>query len=1432
MNDEIVWRNGAAFWLLWILPVLAGLAVLAHRGVRQAARRFAGAVMTPRLLPPLDASGPLGKTALLTGGIALAVVAAARPAWDVYYLQTGARGLDLVVALDVSRSMLADDRGDSRLGRAKSAISWLVQELPGDRAGLLLFAGTTTRACPLTLDRGFFETSLRAANPDSVGRGGTKIGPALEDALRMLDTSWDRDKLVLLVTDGGDQESFPKTAAEALRKKNVRVLSLGLGQAEEGAPLVLDGQIVRRKDGQPVMARLNDGLLKELAVDTQGMYVPPEEAHRLAALYRENFGHLRRGQNQELQEKHYREKYQWFLIAGLVLLLLQAGRSGYRRRRAGDGQQGAGVAGAAAALPLALLFALGACGDTSRVQAALDQLGRGEAENAEQALLELADELPDEPVVAYDLACAHQMRERRREARRRYVDVLERGDKKLRARAHTNLAMLAVGELRARAGDDPAGLETTARGQVQQLAEQALDELQRARNLDPKLDEATRRQDLLARWLRVTEASWRERDRQAAREARAQKSGAGYLRALIDAQRELVRNLAGGEMLEDLELVQRDLLEELPATKDHFADEGAALAEAFHEEVASGLDDAAQHMTAALDLLQAAQPDGAAAAMTRAAAAMVTQWVLWADLGAGIADVATAQEQFVAGLRQQLARSVQPGADDEAIAAALAVAVARERELLRERGEQAAAAAGNLARRLEPQHAVESWSPIFVRRAAERFPDLLQRIERSIARLDAKGPQAVIAAEQAARTLRGLALEWELAGMEVGPLAERFETEQAELVRSAAGVQLGEERRERPSGLLAKLRDAGSGLLRSIAWSPLRGAQSEQADRTEYLRAAWERKEAAEAAQAAAAHQGTPAGGGDSPPPGDQGAPPVEDPAVAEQSEARKAWMDASLGRVREAMTRAYGAMAAGPEPEAIAAMHEARAAVREVWTSLAEFDALLRRAASEQEPLAATSEQMAEMATDDDPAGLTAQLRFALGDSTRQQELTARLVQLLRAGLTGRVRQLEEQLEAAKAEASAAPQIDVEELENELEVSRTLDELLSPAADAALGAATALRQEPAPTEMAALQERLADAAPDQRQAADLLAEALQRLAEAGLPLAELARRIMEGETQLLTAARELAAERTPTLNSGESIAWPDLKEAQDSAGAYVDRLARALERELAQAAQAQQQAPGAGPVPSSIGEAEAALRAQVDDVEASYRESLKWLAKEGEEAQSLDFIGATLDASRGLWAGVAKFEDVLERAVGEESALKPRTEAMARETQAADAGGGAAAAEDQARTRAMIPALQEHVAAMKQQQAEQANAAPPNGSPPNGAAPPPAAGGLSPEVIELAERNLPAADAAMAEAETQLGAASWNDALDRIEEAERLLQEILDALRDQQDEDQEQDQQQQQQQQQQPSPEELERRRRAVEERNLQQQQRHRQRTPVEEDW
>ncbi|MBI5851323.1 MAG: VWA domain-containing protein [Planctomycetes bacterium] len=1387
--SEVNWNNAPAFWLAWVLPLLVASAVFAHRGVARAAERFAGRTMTPRLLPPLHASAAAAKAAWFLGGVMLAIVAAASPGWGVVYRPVAAHGLDLVVALDVSRSMLADDAGDSRLGRARSAIAWLVDALEGDRVGLLLFAGQTVQTCPLTLDRGFFRGALADANPALVGRGGTKLGPALDEALRMLDTSHDRDKLVLLVTDGGDQESFPKAAAERLAEKGVRVIALGLGRADEGAPLVIEGKIVRTQDGQPVSARLNDALMKELATSTKGMYVPPDAAHRLPDLYAEHFGALRRGKHEEMQEKLHREQYQWFLVPGFVLLLVQAGRSPYRRRRAANettSRTAAPRAGAKSAIALLVLAGLvTACSrEADQVEIALEQFRAGEYEKAETTLLALGDERKDRPLLAYDLACVHQARGRASEARARYVDALDRGEKQLRARTHHNLAMLGVERLRALAGDDVAAVKKDKREEIQALAGAALDDLLRARQLDPSLDapsldgdaggEVTRRQDKLARWLRATEDAWRERDRQTERDARAAEKGSAYLAALIDGERDLLARLAQGEALEDLELRQRDLRDDLGRCGEHFADEGAALPEAFRAEASAGLVALDPELRSVESALRDGATDVAATSIRAAADAMTGVLALWAAPDATLLSAARAQQDFVQELQQHTrlrAAAVDGGAE------ALSV-VERMKDELIARERRIASWLVNLARRLAPEHAAAEGSSVFVERARARLPEIDALLARTAERVGGTGPQALVLGTRAAQALDSLALEAQISGLDAKALVQRLELEQQRLVR-AADVLL--DPTATPRGVLATLNRVARDVALALAWQPLPSDARDQAGRAVYLEPAIEKRRAA-------AQQG-------------HGA---EQHEQDRKPEAEQAALAVAVARARDALERASSACGATPSEAAVVALHEARVALRGLGILLGDFDGLLERAANEQASLAAQGEADAK-----DEALL------AHRDALREQGLTTPAIEALRDALAGEITTAQVQADEKTATAD-----DAEKAERRAALE-ALGKSLTPAAEAARDALGALGT-PAETREAA-NERRAAAAPAQRRAADLLRAAVDELARARLPLVELGKRIAEGEANLLELARSPDAAHPRA----------ELEASQRDLGSFVVRLGPALARQFAR--------PGkeSGEEPREETEDEKAAKAQLEAlvtaIGPAHAASLEAL-RGADATHDAASIEAVLDPSRDLWSVLAEFQPLLERAVAESAERLARSQGFAQT--APDDARAQHAAVDQLRTRRFVPELRAKIEAIAAQQQAQQEQQQQQAQQP-GQAQPAAPGGLSPELIELARKNLPAAEAAMDAAQAQITGRAWRDVVDRQDEAHRLLEEILEKLqKDQKDQQDQQDQQQQpqpQDQQQTPqqprSPEELERLMQAVRERNRNAPQ-PTARSTVKEDW
>ena len=208
------------------------------------------------------------------------IVALMRPQTPggVISLGQSQKAADIMVVLDVSKSMLAEDAAPNRLRRAKSEIAELLENLTGHRIGLVGFAGKASVLCPLTTDYGFFSLTLRNASPESISKGGTNLGEALRKGLDAFGPG-QSSRLILLITDGEDHDSYPQEAAKVAQEQGVRIVSIGFGSETGSTITITDEQTGARKtlldrDGVPVTSKLDGELLRNIALETQGAYVP------------------------------------------------------------------------------------------------------------------------------------------------------------------------------------------------------------------------------------------------------------------------------------------------------------------------------------------------------------------------------------------------------------------------------------------------------------------------------------------------------------------------------------------------------------------------------------------------------------------------------------------------------------------------------------------------------------------------------------------------------------------------------------------------------------------------------------------------------------------------------------------------------------------------------------------------------------------------------------------------------------------------------------------------------------------------------------------------------------------------------------------------------------------------------------------------------
>ena len=330
-------HRGRVHWLWAVLALIALLAALEWNG-RDALARFLSPVMQRRLVTRPSVERTVARLALVTLALFACVLALMRPrsvAGGETVLSSKVAA-DVVVVLDVSKSMLAEDVAPNRLVRARAEIERMVKQLDGQRVGLVAFAGRAVTLCPLTPDQAFFNLALRGVDTRSVSRGGTRIGDAIRVALKTFPTG-PGAKLIVLITDGEDHESDPLGAARQAKLAGVRVVAVGLG-SEEGSPIVITdprtgARTEMRHDDQPVMSRLDGETLRKMALETGGAYVPAgTSALDLESIVRENITPIQRAEADQSLRVVPAEKYGWLVALALVALLVALGVGAYAGR--------------------------------------------------------------------------------------------------------------------------------------------------------------------------------------------------------------------------------------------------------------------------------------------------------------------------------------------------------------------------------------------------------------------------------------------------------------------------------------------------------------------------------------------------------------------------------------------------------------------------------------------------------------------------------------------------------------------------------------------------------------------------------------------------------------------------------------------------------------------------------------------------------------------------------------------------------------------------------------------------------------------------------------------------------------------------------------------------------------------------------------------
>jgi len=312
-------------YALAIIPVLIILFWITRRSRRKALERFGQKDAVKQLMPNVSNSRPVLKFITWLLAISSLIVALAQPQFGSKLKKEKRKGVELIICLDVSNSMLAEDIQPNRLERAKRAISQLVDRLDNDKIGLIVFAGDAYTQLPITTDYSSAKLFLNAVSTKIVPRQGTAIGAAINLATSSFSPQFKGNKAIIVITDGENHEDDAVGAAKDAAKKGISVYTVGMGLPQGGPiPIYKNGQkdYIKDKSGNVVVTKLDEKMLQQIAAAGNGVYVRANNAQvGLNTL----FNQINKLQEAEIESQvysDYEDQFQWFIGFSVFLLLL------------------------------------------------------------------------------------------------------------------------------------------------------------------------------------------------------------------------------------------------------------------------------------------------------------------------------------------------------------------------------------------------------------------------------------------------------------------------------------------------------------------------------------------------------------------------------------------------------------------------------------------------------------------------------------------------------------------------------------------------------------------------------------------------------------------------------------------------------------------------------------------------------------------------------------------------------------------------------------------------------------------------------------------------------------------------------------------------------------------------------------------------------
>ena len=316
-NIEMLW------WLITIPVFVIAYIIITKRKQRQL-MEFGDPELMAQLMPDASKSRPIVKFTLLMVALVLLIVAAARPQYGQQEKTVKRQGIEVMVALDISNSMLAEDVAPNRLDRAKQMLSKMIDNMTDDKVGLVVFAGEAFTQLPITCDYVSAKMFLNTISPKLIPTQGTAIGAALQTAIRSFGSQEsDAGRAIILITDGENHEDDATAVAKQAQELGIQVFVIGIGKPE-GSPIPVPGtnDYIKDRSGQVVVSRLNEEMCHEIAQAGKGAYVRCDNTNTAMRALQQELNRIATTDLETTVYADYNEQYQSFLLIALLLLVI------------------------------------------------------------------------------------------------------------------------------------------------------------------------------------------------------------------------------------------------------------------------------------------------------------------------------------------------------------------------------------------------------------------------------------------------------------------------------------------------------------------------------------------------------------------------------------------------------------------------------------------------------------------------------------------------------------------------------------------------------------------------------------------------------------------------------------------------------------------------------------------------------------------------------------------------------------------------------------------------------------------------------------------------------------------------------------------------------------------------------------------------------